>query len=233
MRLGGQALLAQKLPSREEFGGLITNLEQELNQSNVQIQLGKAMEPEQLLELGYEHIILATGAQPYKPKIEVMGEIPIYHAHDILEQDKTISGHILIYDLRGDWVGPGMAELFAQNGAQVTLAINGLYMGETLHNYVRDSTAARLHELGVKTINYARLFGVDESSAYFQHNAGLGHIEVENINAVVLATGGVGNFSAEQEDLLYDLPVTAIGDCLAARTAEEAVYEGYKAAINL
>lgn len=38
-RLGGQALLAQLLPERAEFGGLVTNLQQELAASGVEIRL--------------------------------------------------------------------------------------------------------------------------------------------------------------------------------------------------
>lgn len=232
-RLGGQVLLAQMLPTREEFGGIITNLETELKRSGADICLNTQANPNELIEQGFDHIIMATGSTPYRPKIEVMGDMPLWHAHEVLKQDIKLKGHIVVYDMKGDWVGVGLAERFALEGAKVTLAVNGLHAGEALQSYVRDSTAARLYELGVQVVPYARLFGVDEGTVYCQHIAGMGHIIFEEVDHVVLATGTEPAFTADDEQQYAHLSMSVIGDCLAPRTAEEAVYEGLKAGWGL
>src|SRR5690625_2624165 len=232
-RLGGQALLAQMLPTREEFGGIVTNLETELRRTRAEVLLRTPAEPAKLLDDGFEHIVVASGASPYYPKIEKMGDMPIVHAHDLLAKEQSLNGHVVIYDLKGDWVGVGLAERLAKGGARVTLAVNGLHAGEGLQSYVRDSTAARLHELGVYVVPYARLFGVDEGTVYCQHVAGMGHILLEEVDHLVLATGSRPLFTAHDEDKYAGLPISVVGDCLAPRTAEEAVYDGLKVAWQL
>ena len=61
-RLGGQALLAQLLPRRAEFGGLVTNLERELSRAGV--PTGLALAPF-IPRLGEEHLaeLVAAAAE--------------------------------------------------------------------------------------------------------------------------------------------------------------------------
>lgn len=231
-QLGGQAKLAQLLPHRAEFGGVITNFQEELRRSKVNIRFNQKVDVLNLEE-EFNHIVIATGATSYLPPYEEMGDLWVVHANELLSTNNLPSGHVVIYDAMCDWVGMGMAELLVSSGAQVTLAVNGLFAGQNLPSYVRDSNMARLHQLGVKVINYARFYGVDDDSAYFQYTSGGGHFVLENVSAVVCVTGSTPNVSAELEDQLAGKAVTLIGDCLATRTVEEAVYEGLKVAHDL
>jgi hypothetical protein len=111
----------------------------------------------------------------------------------------------------------------------VTLAVNGLHPGEVLPLYVRDDIAARLHGLGVDVRPYARFFGTAGDTVYLQHTASGAAIEISGIDTVVLCLG-----HRPVDDLLDSLGRMGIethmaGDCLAPRTAEEAVFEGLKA----
>lgn len=232
-RLGGQANQAQQLPHRAEFGGLVTNLLEEVKRSGIEVVMKRRVTPEELLKLGFDQVIVASGASPYTPPLERMGDLPMSQATELLTSKVLPGGHVLVYDTQGDWVGVGIAEMLARNGAKVTLAVNGLYVGESLQSYVRDSTATRLHNLDITVITYARAFGVDDDTVYLYHTGGGQPMVVENVDHLVLSCGGVPNVSPEEEDCWQGLPVTLIGDCLAPRTAEEAVYDGLKAAIAL
>ncbi len=232
-RLGGQVNLAQLLPHRAEFGGLITNLQEELKRSQVEVLTQQNVTPEKLLEEGYEQVLMATGAKPYSPPLERMGSLPVSQAIDLLGATTLPGGHVVVYDSKGDWIGVGVAEMLAKSGAKVTLAVNGLHVGESLQSYVRDHTAARLHNLGIKIVTYARAFGIDDDTVYFHHTAGGEPMILDDVDHLVLSCGGIPNVSPEDEDRWLDLPVTLIGDCLAPRTAEEAVYDGLKSAISI
>ena len=70
-QLGGQALLAEKLPGRAEFGGVVTNLKHELQQSNVEVHLNKEADADTIKKFNPDTIILATGATPRLPDVEV------------------------------------------------------------------------------------------------------------------------------------------------------------------
>jgi hypothetical protein len=124
----------------------------------------------------------------------------------------------------------GIAELLAAAGCRVRLAVNGLHAAELLPFYVRDMAAGRLYKLGVEVITSARLYGSDADTVYLQHTAGGEPIILENVDTLVLAQGQEPEATLLSELDGYEGEVMAIGDCVTARTAEEAVLEGLKAA---
>jgi hypothetical protein len=77
-------------------------------------------------------------------------------------------------------------------------------------------------------IPYARLYGADGETVYLQHTASGEPIICEGVDTVVLALGH--EQEAGLSDSLADWPgeLHRIGDCVAPRTAEEAVLEGLK-----
>jgi len=77
-------------------------------------------------------------------------------------------------------------------------------------------------------IFYARLVGVDPDTVYFQHTASDDPILLEKIDTLVLAMGHQSDTQLETALKSYAGELQVIGDCLAPRTAEEAVYEGLK-----
>jgi NADPH-dependent 2,4-dienoyl-CoA reductase/sulfur reductase-like enzyme len=61
-RLGGQALLAQLLPGRAEFGGLVTNLEREIARAGVEVRLHTIVDRALVGAAAPDAVIIATGA---------------------------------------------------------------------------------------------------------------------------------------------------------------------------
>ena len=72
-RVGGQVLLAQELPERAEIGGAIDNLLGEAQRSGVEIVTGIRADAAWVRERGPDVVIVATGAVPYRPPLEIMG----------------------------------------------------------------------------------------------------------------------------------------------------------------
>jgi thioredoxin reductase len=225
-RLGGQALLAQLLPERAEFGGLVTNLEHEIKRARIEVRLNTTVDAPLVAKLGAEAVIVATGAKPYAPPVEGRDSSHVVEAWDVLTANANPGSRVLIADWRCDWVGMGLAEKLARDGRHVRLAVNGLHAGQNLQMYLRDHWAARLHDLGVEVIPYARLFGVDGDTAYLTHIVSGKPIICEEVDTVVMAFGHAAETGLEQELADLDIPVHLAGDCLSPRSAEEAVYEG-------
>ncbi|MBS0241569.1 MAG: FAD-dependent oxidoreductase [Proteobacteria bacterium] len=226
-RLGGQALLAQLLPERAEFGGLVTNLERELTLAKVEVRLGTRVDAALVAKLGPDAVIVATGARPYAAPIEGREDGHVVEAWDVLTAKANPGSRVLIADGRCDWVGMGLAEKLARDGRHVRLAVNGLHAGQNLQMYLRDHWAAKLHDLGVEIIPYARVMGVDESAAYLVHIVSTKPIIAEGVDTVVTSFGNEPDTTLEAELAgKIDIPVHYAGDCLSPRSAEEAVYEG-------
>jgi 2,4-dienoyl-CoA reductase-like NADH-dependent reductase (Old Yellow Enzyme family)/thioredoxin reductase len=232
-RLGGQALLAQLLPERAEFGGIVTNLRQEMHNGKVEVRLNTALSPEIVQREAPDSVIVATGATPYRPPIEGAEDAHVIDAWALLEGRANPGGRVLVADWRCDWIGLGVAEMLARSGRHVRLAVTGTYAGQNLQPYLRDHLVGKAHKLGVEIIPYARLFGVDADAAYLTHIVTGEPIIAEQVDSVILALGHQPNTSLE--DMLAPLGVDLhfAGDCLAPRSAEEAVYEGMLAGLAI
>ncbi|RFB75711.1 oxidoreductase [Methylovirgula sp. 4M-Z18] len=232
-QLGGQALLAQLLPARAEFGGIITNLARECDAAGVKIKLKTPVDRHLLDALRPDAVILATGAIPYVPTFEADDSVQILTPWDILTKQVKARGNVVVADWKSDWIGPGIAQKLAQEGHCVRIAVNAPTFGEALPLYVRDTLAATMHKMQIAITLYARLFGADQRIAYFQHTTSNEPILFEDVDTLVLSTGHQprADLAVTLKDL--NIPFQMIGDVLAPRTAEEAVYEGMCAGRNV
>ena len=227
---GGQALLAQNLSRRAEFGGLITNLLQAMSKQDINIQLDTRVDMALVQAEAADVVVLATGATPYAQPIEADDSILKLHAWQYLQGTAPQGKSVLLTDWRCDWVAPGIAELLVKQGFDVSIAINGLCLGETLPLYVRDELTATAQRLGIKLLPNARLYGYDNGTVYLQHNTSAEAVELEGIDTIIACDGQIA--LDELGDAIEDLGMVLhrIGDCNTPRTAEEAMYEGLKVA---
>jgi 2,4-dienoyl-CoA reductase-like NADH-dependent reductase (Old Yellow Enzyme family)/thioredoxin reductase len=234
-RLGGQALLAQLLPGRAEFGGLVTNSLRELANSRVEIRTGVKVDRAMVLQQRPDVVVIATGAVPYRPRFEQSGGLQILDAWQLLAESVEPGHSVLVIDSRADWIGIGIAERLAQSGRKVTLAVSGIAVGETLPLYVRDAAVASLHRLGVTMLTYLRLYGSDTDAVYLQHIASGESVVIESIDTLVLCTGHapVTELADALEDAPAALEVRVIGDAATPRTAEEAVFDGLRVGADI
>ncbi|HUS53496.1 MAG TPA: FAD-dependent oxidoreductase [Thermohalobaculum sp.] len=233
-RLGGQALLAQLLPGRAEFGGIVTNLAHEAAQAGIEIRSNTAVDRALVDRMGPDAVIVATGARPRWPRnVELDSEAHVVDAWQVLRKEVNPGASVLVADWRCDWIGLGVAEMLAESGCKVRLAINGRGAGEEIQNYTRDMMVARCHRLGVEFIPYARLHGADADTIYLQHSASGEAMLIEGVDTLVLAQGSESVDGLLEELDGYGGIVRPIGDCLAPRTAEEAVLDGLREAWRL
>jgi 2,4-dienoyl-CoA reductase-like NADH-dependent reductase (Old Yellow Enzyme family) len=232
-QLGGQALLAQLLPGRAEFGGIVTNLAREAELAGVQVVKNKAVDASFVGSEQPDAVVIATGARPRRPRFDGQDEMHVVDAWQVLRGEANVGQSVVVADWRPDWIGMGLAEKLARDGCRVRLCVDGLMAGQRLPWYVRDSWNGILHKLGVEIIPYARLFGADADAVYFQHATSGEPIVVEQVETLVLSLGHERVADLETELADYAGEVRVIGDALTPRTAEEAVLEGLKVGVAL
>jgi pyruvate/2-oxoglutarate dehydrogenase complex dihydrolipoamide dehydrogenase (E3) component len=232
-QLGGQALLAQLLPHRAEFGGIVTNLAREMELAGVKVVLGASVDLGLVEREAPDAVIIATGAAPRRPDLEAGDGAQIVDAWQVLRNEVNVGASVVVADWSCNWIGIGMAEKLAQEGCRVRLCVNGYMPGWCVQQYVRDMSVGRLHKLGVETIPYARLHGADADTAYFEHTMSGEPIILEGTDTLVLCTGHERAAGLADELAGLEVEMHLAGDCLAPRTAEEAVLEGLKVGVSL
>jgi 2,4-dienoyl-CoA reductase-like NADH-dependent reductase (Old Yellow Enzyme family) len=235
-RLGGQALLAQMLPSRAEFGGIITNLTREVQLGGAEIRTRMKVTRALIEAEKPDAVIVATGAKPRTAAgagIEGIDGGHVVTAWEVIRDQVNIGSSVVIADWRCDWIGMGLAEKLARAGCHVRLCVDGYMAGQRIHQYVRDHWVGELHKLNVEIIPYARLYGIDGDTAYFQHATSAEPIIFEGIDTLVTSLGHERQSELEDELADWDGELHVIGDCLTPRTAEEAVLEGLKVTADI
>ena len=225
-RVGGQVLLAERLPERAEFGGAATNLLGEVQRSSVKLVLHTKVDMELVEKEAPDIVIVATGARPRRPPTEVIGDPTVVDAWEVIRGVELSRGHTVVADWRGDWIGMGVARLLSERGHRVTLAVTGYAPGEGLQQYVRDSHLAALQRRHISVIPLVRLFGVDDDTVYLQHVLTDEPVIIEGTSSLVLAQGHESESALLCSLERSGIPVVGVGDCLAPRTVEEAILEG-------
>lgn len=226
--LGGQVALAQLLPGRAEFGGVTQNLAREVGAAGVTVKLDTEVTRDLVHHIQPDVVVLATGALPYAPAVEGADEAHVVSAWQVLQGEANVGSRVAIADWRCDWIGLGLAEQLVRDGCHVRLAVNGMTAGQSIPQYARDKWLGDLHRLGVEVIPYARLYGADQDSVYFQHTLSGEPIVLEGIDTIVTSLGHQPVTTLADDLGDWDGDIHMIGDCLSPRTVEEAVLEGLR-----
>jgi 2,4-dienoyl-CoA reductase-like NADH-dependent reductase (Old Yellow Enzyme family) len=232
-RLGGQALLAQLLPTRAEFGGIVTNLTREMQLAGAKVVTRTKVTRALVDELKPDAVIIATGAKPRAGEIEGIETGHVVNAWQVIKNEVNVGTSVVIADWRCDWIGMGIAEKLARAGCRVRLAVDGYMPGQRIHQYVRDQWWGELQKLNVEIIPLARLYGVDGDTVYLQHATNGEPIVLEGVDTLVASLGHERVDGLADELETWSGEVHMIGDCLTPRTAEEAVFEGLKVAAEI
>jgi NADPH-dependent 2,4-dienoyl-CoA reductase/sulfur reductase-like enzyme len=229
-RLGGQAHLAAALPHRGEFGGLVTNLAREVERAGATVKLDTHVDAARIAAEKPDAVVLATGSEFRLPPFERGAGLQVVTTEDVLSRRVKTGARVVVYDWLADWIGVGIAEKLAAEGAHVRLAVNGVCPAISIQNYVRDAAIARLHEAGVEMLPFMRLFGTEGDTVFFLHTAAQTAVEITGVDTLVVVGPNHPRDELSATTKKLGIETYVIGDALSPRTAEEAVFEGLEAA---
>jgi 2,4-dienoyl-CoA reductase-like NADH-dependent reductase (Old Yellow Enzyme family) len=232
-RLGGQALLAALLPHRGEFGGIVTNLAREVELAGAAVRLSTPVSADLIAAERPDVLVLATGSEPQLPRFQRSAGVQVVTAEEILTGQARTGARVVVYDWLADWIGVGIAERLAGEGAQVRLAVNGVCAAISIQNYVRDAAIARLHKAGVEMLPFMRLYGAEEGSVFFLHTAAQEPVELAGVDTLVVIGPNRSRDGLAAPARNLGIETHLIGDAMAPRTAEEAVFEALRVSTSL
>ena len=209
----------------------------------VEIYLESEVTPDMVLELGAQHIVLATGARwradgvgrlaHLPPPIE--RDTPVFTPDDVMDGCR-ITGPVLVYDDDHYYMGSVIAEALARAGIAVTLVTPASEIAAfTSTTLELRRIALRLDELKVRVLTHHGLARAGGGEAQLAH-VHTGRTTSVSAAALVMVTARLpedGLFQA-----LDAMPgrlaaagvksVARIGDCLAPGAIFHAVYAGHR-----
>jgi len=235
--LGGQVNLITRTPGREEFGWARRDLERLVSKVGVEVRLSTAATAELVAELGPDGVIVATGALPDRTGFSTMNplvdELPgvrqdnVVDAWSAIRGDAAIGDRVVVLDGDGGRYAAGTCEVLLDAGKQVELVspFNALFPS-TMYGLDMAPLYARLMTKGlVERLNHWA-GGIDGSTVTVFNLYTGAQSSIEGVDTVVLATGPKAN-----DELYFALKgnvanLYRIGDCVAPRKLDHAIYEG-------
>ncbi|EGD52523.1 NADH:flavin oxidoreductase/NADH oxidase [Thermoanaerobacter ethanolicus JW 200] len=216
-KLGGQLNVAKVPPYKQEIGKVIEYLENDLKKYNVKVHLNKKISLQEIKEMPYDKIVIATGSKP--AKINLDADINPYTAIEVLEGNIPKGRDIAI--IGGGLTGLETAEYLAEKGKKVTVLEMKEEVGEGIYPMVKKLILNRLKELKVDIITNALIKEISGGKLMYTSKDTYKVVKVED---VVLAVGNLPD--TEFEELKNENRYYFIGDCKTVASAVEAIRDG-------
>jgi dimethylamine/trimethylamine dehydrogenase len=215
---------------------------------NVTIYLDSRLDPGQIVEFGFQRVILATGAKWRRDGVgrKHREPVPGHEMVHLLTPDDIMAGNpakgrVMVFDDDHYYMGGVLAERLRLDGHEVVLVTPAADVSNWTHFTMEQARIQkRLIELGVEIIPLHGVEALSEGGATLScvYTGRLREVECDTMVPVT---------SLRPENSLYQalIPksselesagiksVTAVGDCLAPSTIAAAVYAGHRAAREL
>ena len=246
--IGGRLRWTRRLPTLGDWGRITDwRMVQLARQACVTVITGRGLRAADVLEYGAELVVIATGSswrtdgvQPGHPEPMPGADASLPH---VLTPEQVCAGkrppgrRVVVYDTDGYYVAPGIAELLAADGYEVTVvttfAVLSPVSDETLEG---DMLRAHVHRAGVR-VSHATTITEIVPGEVRGHDR-YGDAWSAECDGVVLVTQ-----QASEDGLYLELAgdpaaleaagigaVYRVGDAVAPRLLSEAIFDGHRLA---
>lgn len=225
--LGGQLALAAVPPGKGEIVSLVSYYSNQMARLGVKVNLGQEATAETVSREKAEAVIVAAGATPIIPNMAGVNGRNVVTALDVLAGKAGAGERVVI--VGGGQVGVETADFLAEQGKKVTILEMLDKIGPDLGVTVRWIVMKRIAEKGIKSFSGARVQEITSKGVTYEKDGASQFLEADT---VVLAVGARAEKRLIQE-LESKVEVYAVGDCIQARKALDAIYEGAKAGLSV
>ena len=234
--LGGKIRLAAALPGREELADFAAWRAGECERRGVEVRLGTEATLESVRELKPDAVVVATGGRATTGGASKFHPMPVPGSdqdfvvdHEQALIDATsIAGRVVILDTVGHIEAIGLGELLASQGAEVTVACP-LPTPMLLDAETMAMALPRMARAGAKWRPNTAMVSIGDHEVTLIDTLSLTMETIEGLDAVVIRTHGLPN-----DDLYFSLKdevpeVIRVGDAVAVRLADRAIFDGHRA----
>ncbi|MFH1952671.1 MAG: FAD-dependent oxidoreductase [Pseudomonadota bacterium] len=222
--LGGQLLLASKLPGKEVFNKYtIQWLVRECEKAGVKTATNKDANAEDIEAFEPEAVIAATGASPYIPDIPGINRKNVWKFTDIITEEIKLENKKIVI-IGGGLIGSEIAILLRMKENKITLVEILPQLAVNMDPFNRAYLLNKIKESDITVLTNTKAIEINESKVVcVNKEQGTSQIECED---VVIAAGTVPNNNIAHQIRPFVGECFSIGDCVKPRTALEAIHEG-------
>jgi len=232
--LGGQILLASRLPGRDEIAEATSHLTRRVRSLGVEVRLSTEATPDRIRELAPDVVVVATGSSPLPPALRGNDRIKVVNAVDVITRAAQVGQNVVVFDGgESHWKFCGTAEMVARDGKNVTLVTPRLFAGFDLPPTAVPLYYERMAEYGATIITHSVVTRVQADGVVvldvFAHKEQL----LTGVDTLVWA--GDNRAAGELFQALRGVvgEIYPVGDCVAPRKIDAAIREGFLAGLKI
>jgi len=120
--IGGQLNMAKVIPGKEEFHEMLRYFRRQIELKSVRVNLNTRVGADDLIDKGYDGVIIATGVVPRDPMIEGQDHPMVLSYIDVLRAQVPVGKRVAIVGAGG--IGFDVAEFLVQDGHSATLHLD-------------------------------------------------------------------------------------------------------------
>ena len=237
-QLGGQVLLAERLPGRADLGRIVPWQARELKRLSVRVLLGEAATVESVGREAPDAVIFATGAawrsdgfngRDYRT-VAGWDQPRVISVEQALRSSVPAGSKVVIYDVKGFVEAPGAAELLARAGCEVELVTPFPTLGadELKSTLQWPYLMQRILAAGVRLTTDAQLDSIEGPNVALSNLHTGAPSRIGGVDKVIII--GARSPRAELCDSLAaaGLESYRIGDCLRPANLGQAIADGHR-----
>jgi 2,4-dienoyl-CoA reductase (NADPH2) len=115
-RIGGQFNMARRIPGKEEFDETLRYFARRLQRTGVRLHLNTRMQARDLVDAGFDEVVLASGVSPRDPAIPGQDHPQVLSYVDVLRHGRPVGARVAIVGSGG--IGFDVAE-YLSHGADL------------------------------------------------------------------------------------------------------------------
>jgi mycofactocin system FadH/OYE family oxidoreductase 2 len=236
-RLGGQVNLILRTPGRDEFAWITRDLERQLTRHGVDVRVAQEATVDAVRALEPDGVVVATGAGPSRTGFSsvnpLVDRLPgaeqdnVLTVWDVLLERGPLGQRVVVLDDDGSRYAAGVTEVLLDRGCHVELVSRwAALFPTTLTTLDMAHLYGRLLGKGLDYRLNSWAAGIDGDTVTI-FNLYTGEQErIVDVDTVVLATGPTADDRLYRELKPHVPNLHRIGDCLAPRKLDHAIYEG-------
>jgi NADPH-dependent 2,4-dienoyl-CoA reductase/sulfur reductase-like enzyme len=226
-RLGGRLAMAPRMERRRDFQRFLDLQARRLDAYGVAVAFGRDATPPEIAALRPDLVVLATGSVPV-PFIFPSGARALT-LDEAVARPESLGHTVAVYDETGDWPAFSLLEHLALRGHRVVALSPLAGIGWRTTIYSTAATRRRLKNLRVRIVPLRALLD-HAGDTLATEDLSTGETDVlTGIDTVIAVFPSRVHNPLEAALAATGTRFVLAGDCLAPRTALEAIYEGHAA----